>query len=442
VSDPHPATDWVEKSVSELAGQEPNALATGPFGSAISAKHFRPSGIPVIRGGNLSADSGIRLRDTGLVFLEPAKAQEFARSTVRDGDLVFTCWGTINQVGLINERAAHRAYVISNKQMKLTVDTSVVSPEFLYYLFSGPDLQREILEGAIGSSIPGFNLTQLRSMRVRLPDPTEQDAIAAALSDADDLIAGLQRLIRKKEAIGQGLMQELLTGRTRLHGFDGQWRDLHVATESVLKARIGWQGLTTAEYRAQGDYRLVGGTDFRRGEVDWSSTPYVDHGRYAQDPHIQLRTGDVLLTKDGTVGKTAYVADLPGPATLNSGVYVLRPKEKGYESHFLFFMLRSRAFRDFLARLSAGSSISHLYQRDLVGLVLRVPTSNEEQKAIAEVLGDVDSEVTSLRERSEKANAMKRGLMQELLSGRTRLRSDAAAVSSAGETVEHEAVAR
>ena len=93
--------EWREVTVDEIKAQSENALATGPFGSSIGSRFFEDSGVPVIRGSNLSENIGTRLNDERLVFLSPDKAREFARSTVRDGDLVFTCWGTVNQVGLM-----------------------------------------------------------------------------------------------------------------------------------------------------------------------------------------------------------------------------------------------------------------------------------------------------------------------------------------------------
>src|SRR5262245_7248706 len=113
---------WREYSVEDVAASTPYALATGPFGSSISSRFFRTDGIPVIRGSNLSQDVGTRLVDDDCVFISEEKAEEFSRSIVRHGDLVFTCWGTIDQVGLIDDSAGHSRYVISNKQMKLTPD--------------------------------------------------------------------------------------------------------------------------------------------------------------------------------------------------------------------------------------------------------------------------------------------------------------------------------
>lgn len=273
------------------------------------------------------------------------------------------------------------------------------------------------------------HLTKENLLRVPLPvlPASEQMWTVEALESIDSLVAALERLIAKKRDIKQGLMQELLTGRTRLPGFAGDWTTLRVAAVSHLKARIGWQGLTTEEYRASGSHRLVGGTDFADGRVNWNTTPYVDKWRYDQDPNIQLRLGDVLITKDGTIGKVAMVDRLPGPTTLNSGVFVLRPKQGAYDPTFLFCMLRSRAFDEFVAGLSAGSTINHLYQKDLVTLEFQVPPCVEEQAAIAKVILDADAELTALDRRLVSARNIKQGMMQELLTGRTRLVSKDAA---------------
>jgi type I restriction enzyme S subunit len=170
------AGEWRVVTIEAIKASCENALATGPFGSSIGSRFFVDSGVPVIRGSNLSKDVGVRLSDDDLVFLTSDKAREFSRSTVREGDLVFTCWGTVNQVGLIDKRAAHREYVISNKQMKLTPDPDQADSLFLYYLFSGPEFQARIENQAIGSSVPGFNLGQLRAMELRLPELEEGSA--------------------------------------------------------------------------------------------------------------------------------------------------------------------------------------------------------------------------------------------------------------------------
>jgi type I restriction enzyme S subunit len=272
-----------------------------------------------------------------------------------------------------------------------------------------------------GSGQPLITGSQLKSIKISTPPLPEQHAIAEALSDVDALLGGLDRLIAKKRDLKQAAMQQLLTGQMRLPGFSGDWEPLNMAQKSLLKARIGWQGLTTAEYLATGTYYLVTGTDFSTGRVTWATCPFVAADRYEQDQNIQLRLKDVLVTKDGTIGKVAIVDELPGPATLNSGVFVIRPNGNAYQPMFLYFILASAVFEDFLRKLAAGSTISHLYQKDFVSFEFPAPPTVEEQAAIAAVLSDMDAELAALEARRDKIRDLKQAMMQELLTGKTRL---------------------
>lgn len=289
---------------------------------------------------------------------------------------------------------------------------------FLYYWLQANKSEFERI--AMGSTIKTIGLPYFKQLTIQLPIKAEQKAIARALSDMDAVIYALDRLITKKCDIKQATMQQLLTGDTRLSGFSGKWEVLSMAETSTLKARIGWQGLTTEEYLTMGEYYLVTGTDFLKGRVNWKTCCFVDASRYVQDRNIQLNLGDILLTKDGTIGKVGFVDSLPGPATLNSGVFVIRPKGDFYDPLFFYYILTSRVFSNFLAQLQAGSTISHLYQKDFVNFSFCAP-SLEEQSNIAAVLSDMDAEIAALEARRDKTRALKQGMMQELLIGRARL---------------------
>jgi len=177
------------------------------------------------------------------------------------------------------------------------------------------------------------------------------------------------------------------------------------------------------EYLDTGTKMLVTGTDFNAGTVNWSSCYYVSDWRYQQDQNIQLKEGDVLVTKDGTIGKVGYVKELPIPATLNSGIFVIRPKNEAFSPKFLFYILTSRLFDDFIRAITAGSTITHLYQRDFVNFSFYAP-SKEEQVSISNILSDMDAEISALEQRLEKTRQIKKGMTQELLTGRTRLPFD------------------
>ena len=283
--------------------------------------------------------------------------------------------------------AHQRVYVMS--QFK------EVLGKYFYYWFS-KNFYAEVAKYTAKSSVDSVRRQMIADMIIPLPPKEEQKRIISVLSDIDALIVNLQKLIVKKKNIRQGTMQMLVTGKKRLSGFSGDWMKINLSKNSRLKARIGWQGLTTAEYLDEGYSYLITGTDFKDGQIFWNGCHYVDYDRYAQDPNIQVSNGDLLLTKDGTIGKVAYVTGLKRPATLNSGVFLVKPITDAYTAHFMFYALESSVFKDFLQQLSAGSTINHLYQKDLVKFELFVPPTKDEQEAIAGILFDMDSEIHRL----------------------------------------------
>jgi type I restriction enzyme S subunit len=192
------------------------------------------------------------------------------------------------------------------------------------------------------------------------------------------------------------------------------WEVKNILDNFTIKARIGWQGLTTAEYLKTGDYGLVTGTDFKNGYIDWDNCVYVERERFVQDKNIQLKIYDVLVTKDGTIGKVAFVDKLPNPTTLNSGVFVLRPKNESINNRFFYCILMSFYFDNFLTKITAGSTITHLYQKDFVNFNFILPSLTE-QTAIATALSDTDGLITSLEKLIAKKRNIKQGAMQQLL---------------------------
>ncbi len=283
------------------------------------------------------------------------------------------------------------------------------------YLFYKLNRNKYFLAFDSGSGQTNLKKSEILACPVALP-PTkaEQTAIATALNDADVLIQKLEQLIAKKRNIKTGAMQELLKPK------EG-WEEKQLGEVALLKARIGWQGLTTAEYKKSGDYFLITGTEFKNGYIDWANCFYVDENRYKQDKYIQVKEHDVLVTKDGTIGKVALIKFVPKPATLNSGVFVIRPLENSFHPEFFYYLLLSEVFAIFLSQLSAGSTINHLYQKDFVTFKFKQPKTIKEQAEIAVILSDMDNEIHELEKQLEKYKMMKQGMMQVLLTGKIRL---------------------
>ena len=295
--------------------------------------------------------------------------------------------------------------------------------EYLYYLLSSNLVYQQYISMAAGSSVKNLNKDKVSALNVIYPTLLEQERIAKALSEVDSMVSSLEKLIAKKKAVKQGAMQELLTGKKRLPGFSGEWNKINLAKKSKIKARIGWQGLTTNEYLDSGYSYLVTGTDFVNGKIDWDNCHYVAKDRFDQDKNIQIQNDDILITKDGSLGKTALVKGLDKPATLNSGVFVIRPIQESYDPAFVYYILSSFVFKDFLDHLSAGSTIIHLYQKDISKFEFLIPPTIEEQTAIASILSDMDNEIEALDQKLQKARCIKQGMMQQLLTGKIRLAS-------------------
>ncbi|WP_297967939.1 restriction endonuclease subunit S [uncultured Campylobacter sp.] len=192
------------------------------------------------------------------------------------------------------------------------------------------------------------------------------------------------------------------------------WKKFNIGQDAFIKARIGWQSLRTQEYLDVGDYALVTGTDFNEGMINWNSCQYVSKWRYSQDIDIQLKEKDILVTKDGTIGKVGLVKNLPYPATLNSGIYVIRPKSADINPNFLFYMFMSKYFDDFINVISAGSTITHLYQKDFINFSFPLPPKAEQDR-IAQVLSDMDELIGAKCELLDKKRTIKQAAAQQLL---------------------------
>lgn len=308
--------------------------------------------------------------------------------------------------------AAHqRVYVMNNFRD--------VDGKYFYYYFS-KNFITEVEKYTAKSSVDSVRRAMIADMQFPHPEIPEQKEIVDVLSSFDAYIDDLAELIEKKKGIRDGALEDLICQRTRLKGFDGKWKKVSFNQVIIPKARIGWQGLKKHEYLRSGYSYLIGGTDFDHGTVSLDAISYVSQERYDMDANIQVSANDVLVTKDGTIGKVAMVPELNKPATLNSGVFVFRTKE-GLLPAFLFRVLQSSVFRDFIDTLSAGSTIKHLYQKDLKKFEFDIPVDLKEQEAIAEVLTAMDKEIADLETEREKIIQIREGAMDDLLTGRVRL---------------------
>jgi type I restriction enzyme S subunit len=169
---------------------------------------------------------------------------------------------------------------------------------------------------------------------------------------------------------------------------------VNIGNDLYLKGRIGWKGLSKDEYLEISDFRIINGYSLKDGYIDWNIAGYISKERYEESPEIKLKLNDILISKDGTIGKVGIVRNLLSPTTVASGIFVLRNIiDDKLDTEYLFQYLKSPNFKTFINAVKAsGSTIIHLYQRDLAKLEIDVPNLGV-QKSMAKILFSIDSKI-------------------------------------------------
>lgn len=340
--------------------------------------------------------------------------------TLKEGDIVLARTGASTGKSYLY-RKKDGELVYAGFLIKAAIDTKRHNPRFIAGQLTTKRYWNWVATVSMRSGQPGINGKEYASFLIPIASKMEQDLIAYTISQFDTYIDDLAELIEKKRGIRDGALEDLIHHRTRLDGFNGDWITVTFNQVITPKARIGWQGLKKHEYLRSGYSYLIGGTDFSHGTVILDNIWYVSKDRYDMDANIQVSKNDVLVTKDGTIGKVALVPKLGKPATLNSGVFVFRTNNRLLPT-FLFRVLSSSVFREFIDTLSAGSTIKHLYQKDLKNFEFEIPVDKKEQEAIADTLTAMDEEIEALENERDKMIQIRQGAMDDLLTGRVRLK--------------------
>ncbi len=372
--------DWEVKRLGQL----------GNFHKGQGVKRSDSAGgnIPCIRYGEIYTQHNDIVRCfISYISREIAETAERLRS----GDILFAGSGeTKSEIGkavaFIGEAEAYAGGDIVILRQK------VADPSFLGYLLNSPVVVRQKSSKGQGDAIVHISASALASMQIPLPCQAEQRAIAIALSDMDALLEALDRLIAKKRDIKQATMQQLLTGQTRLPGFEGEWEVQRLGEFAPLQRGFD---LPTTQIK-NGKYPVV----YSNGILNY-------HECY------QVKGPGVVTGRSGTIGRVTFVSDHYWPH--NTSLWVTN--FKGNDPKFVFYLYSRLNFE----RFSSGSGVPTLNRNDLHALDIFIPNELEEQVAISTVLSDIDAEIQALHQRRTKTAALKQAMMQELLTGRTRL---------------------
>lgn len=312
-------------------------------------------------------------------------------------------------------------YGVTDNTIIVSTSESVL-PDFLWRA-----LQTKRLNSLVfGSGQPLITGTQLKALSIQLPSLDEQRAIATALSDVDALLTQLDRLIAKKRDIKQATMQQLLTGKTRLPGFGGEWQVRRLG-EHVTFLRNGVH--SRAELTEEGSVKYLHYGDIHtspRVRLDPAVTAMPCLPAHKAATLDRLRTGDLVFADASEdmegVGKSVEIGTIDDSSELVSGLHTIAARfdrntlADGFKAYLQF----CPAFRSQLYRLAAGTKVYATTRNHIASIEIALPCLAE-QTAIATLLSDLDAELAALEARRDKTRALKQGMMQELLTGRTRL---------------------
>ncbi|MBO4690038.1 MAG: restriction endonuclease subunit S [Paludibacteraceae bacterium] len=328
---------------------------------------------------------------------------------VKKEDLFMVRYGSPGLVGYGYEG------VIANNLFRLLPNIEICSKFYKYIL---TDLHDEILALSSSTTMPAVNFTALSTLQIPLPPTTaEQERIADALSKIDSLIVDLDELLEKKRAIKTGTMQQLLTGKKRLKGFTGEWVEKTI--EEISELRKGG-GLSKEKLDSNGKHKCI-----LYGEIFTTYNYQVEtcKSRTNYEEGLPSKIGDVLMpgsttTKGIDLAKAVCVNE--DDILLGGDIIVIRNSKQAFDPLFLATYL-SEINKQAIAEIAQGITIIHIHAKQIAEVKLLIPPTVEEQRAIANILSAMDTEIASLEQKRDKYIAIKQGMMQQLLTGKIRL---------------------
>ncbi|MYE89151.1 hypothetical protein F4X33_09180, partial [Candidatus Poribacteria bacterium] len=381
------------------------------------AKRFFGSGTPIVNYMNVFEHPRIRMKDlSGRVTLSPEEIKNFE---VRLGDVFFTRTSeTVEEIGVASVMLDEPCdTVFSGFVLRARPRNDRLDDHYKQYCFGSRAIRSQIVSNATYTTRALTNGRSLSAIWIAVPPKHEQRAIAEALSDVDELLAALEALIAKKWAVKQAAMQQLLTGKSRLPGFSGEWETKQLEDLGSFSKGRGIK---------REDVSDAGLPCIRYGELYTRYKDYILNPVSRIPPAVALealpiKKGDLLFAGSGETAEeigicAAYLGE--EPAYAGGDVITLTPS--GQNSIYLGHLMNHPIVATQKARMGQGDAVVHISASNLAQVSIELPPLTE-QTAIANILFDMDAEIAALERRRDKTRAVKQSMMQQLLTGRVRL---------------------
>lgn len=354
-------------------------------------------------------------------FITKELYNEFRKkySFPKKGYLLISASGTI---GRTVKYLGEDAYYQDSNIIWIDNDESLITNEYLNYVL------KIIKYNTEGSTIKRLYNSIIKSSKFVIPPTlTEQKAIATALSDVDALITSLDQLITKKKAIKQGAMQELLTpphkGGKRLDGFDGGWEDRTIASlvknKGLIRGPFG--GALKKEFFVPNGYKVYEQKNAIYKSID-SGKYFIDDNKFSELKRFEIQANDFILSCSGTIGKMYQIPTHFKNGIINQALLIIRIDNTVSDYRYFEHQFTSDAIQKNVIDDTQGGAMKNLIgMSDFKRATIPYPPTMKEQKAIAQILSDMDIELEALATKKQKYQQLKQGMMQELLTGKTRL---------------------
>jgi type I restriction enzyme, S subunit len=409
--------DWEVKPLHELAEK----IMVGIASAATHA--YRDRGVVMFRNQNIKPGY---LDDSDVLFIAEDYEEQYRNKRLRARDLLTARTGYPGTTSIVPQQ-------YEGSQSFTTLITrprpSVVDAEYLCFFINSEAGQRYFEQNQIGGGQKNVNAGSLKHLPIPLPPTTnEQISIASALSDADALIESVEQLLAKKRQVKHGAMQELLTGKRRLPAFSGEWEVKALGQLfnvsgglSASRDQLGTEGYCYLHY---GDIH-TSPKSFIDVSSEFADIPKLAVALTKVSPNSLLKDGDIVFvdaSEDDEGTSKHLVVINPDNVPFISGLHTIVAKSRGEELHHLYrrYCFQTAATRSQFRFYAVGTKVSGISKSNIVKITLPVP-SLPEQVAIASILADMDTEIVALEAKLAKARQIKQGMMQELLTGKTRL---------------------
>jgi type I restriction enzyme S subunit len=402
--------EWEVQPCSEVSDRIMVGIVIRP------TQYYVPHGVPAFRSANIREDG---ITDSDLVYISASSNALLAKSQTRTGDVLTVRTGYPGTSAVV--RPAHAG--CNCIDILITRPSRRILSDFLAIWINSSFGKEQVLRNQGGLAQKHFNVGDMRNLVVALPALPEQRAIATALNDVDALLGGLDRLIAKKRDLRQAAMQQLLTGQTRLPGFHGEWEVKRLG-DHVTFLRNGVN--SRAELLPEGRVRYLHYGDVhacKDTDLSPDSLPFLPDAKAVRLD--RLRDGDLIFADASEdiagVSKSVELRGI-GNTEVVPGLHTIAARfdKTVLADGFKGFLQSCPPFATHLRRLAAGTKVYATNRAHIASVEMRLPRGPE-QVAIAAVLSDMESELAALEARRLKTRDLKQAMMQELLTGKTRL---------------------